>query len=103
MTVATAERMVTMVKLTWAEYFRKIAHTVKLKSKDKTTQIGAVIVGSNNEIRSTGYNSFPRGIPGLRESNPLSPKPGAIEFECSWVETRLFCPCSRTTHHHHSR
>jgi len=24
--------LVTMVKLSWAEYFRKIAHTVKLKS-----------------------------------------------------------------------
>jgi dCMP deaminase len=48
--------------MNWTEYFRQIAHTVKLKSKDKNTQIGAIIVGSNNEIRSTGYNSFPRGI-----------------------------------------
>lgn len=46
----------------WNEYFRQIAHTVKLKSKDINTQIGAVIVGKDNEIVSTGYNSFPRGI-----------------------------------------
>ena len=38
----------------WTEYFRQIAHTVKLKSKDHHTQIGAVIVGTHNEIRSTG-------------------------------------------------
>lgn len=46
----------------WVEYFRKLAHTIKLKSKDKNTQIGAIIVGKNKEIISTGYNSFPRGI-----------------------------------------
>lgn len=46
----------------WVNYFRKIANTVKLKSKDKSTQIGAVIVGKGMEIVSTGYNSFPRGI-----------------------------------------
>lgn len=46
----------------WKDYFRNIAQQVKLKSKDKYTQIGAVIVGPDNEIVSTGYNSFPRGI-----------------------------------------
>ena len=33
-----------------------------MKSKDQSTQIGAVIVGSDFEVLSTGYNSFPRGI-----------------------------------------
>jgi dCMP deaminase len=46
----------------WTQYFLQIAETVKLKSKDQRTQIGAVIVGEDNEIVSTGYNSFPRGI-----------------------------------------
>ena len=46
----------------WVEYFRTLAHTVKLKSKDENTQIGAVIVGKDKEIVSTGYNSFPRGL-----------------------------------------
>jgi dCMP deaminase len=48
--------------MNWKEYFRNIVHQVKLKSKDEKTQIGAVIVGEDNEIVSTGYNSFPRGI-----------------------------------------
>ena len=48
--------------MNWIEYFRGIAHQVKLKSKDIRTQIGAVVVGKDNEILSTGYNSFPRGI-----------------------------------------
>lgn len=46
----------------WGDYFIRIAEQVKLKSKDKYTKIGAVIVGKENEIVSTGYNSFPRGI-----------------------------------------
>ena len=46
----------------WINYFLGIAEQVKLKSKDESTQIGAVIVGKDKEIRSTGYNSFPRGL-----------------------------------------
>ena len=48
--------------MNWDEYFINIAEQVKLKSKDNKTQIGVVIVGKDNEIVSTGYNSFPRGI-----------------------------------------
>ena len=48
--------------MNWDKYFLNIAENVKLKSKDQRTQIGAVIVGKDNEIVSTGYNSFPRGI-----------------------------------------
>jgi dCMP deaminase len=46
----------------WKEYFLGIAEQVKLKSKEQSTQIGAVIVGEHNEILSTGYNSFPRSL-----------------------------------------
>ena len=48
--------------MNWVDYFRNLANNVKLKSKDSKTQIGAIIVGNDNEIVSTGYNSFPRGI-----------------------------------------
>jgi len=48
--------------MNWSAYFKNIAEQVKLKSKDQLTQIGAVIVGHDHEIVSTGYNSFPRGI-----------------------------------------
>ena len=44
------------------EYFLQIAEVVKLKSKDESTQIGAVVVGEGNNVLSTGYNSFPRGL-----------------------------------------
>jgi dCMP deaminase len=48
--------------MNWTQYFLNIAENVKIKSKDQSTQIGAVIVGEDNEVLSTGYNSFPRGL-----------------------------------------
>jgi dCMP deaminase len=48
--------------MNWKNYFLNIAEQVKFKSKDESTQIGAVIVGKDKEILSTGYNSFPRGL-----------------------------------------
>jgi len=46
----------------WDTYFMSLVYFVAMRSKDKNTKIGAVVVGPDNEIRSTGYNSFPRGI-----------------------------------------
>jgi len=58
----------------WDDYFLNIAENVKLKSKDKRTQIGAVIVGKGNEIVSTGYNSFPRNINDSIEERQVRPE-----------------------------
>lgn len=60
--------------LEWVDYFRKIAEVVKEKSKDKNTKIGSVIIGKSNEIVSTGYNSFPRGIDDNVESRQERPE-----------------------------
>ena len=46
----------------WDDYFMNLVYLVATRSKDKNTHIGAIIVGPDNEIRSVGYNSFPRGI-----------------------------------------
>ena len=46
----------------WDEYYLNICEVVARRSKDPNTQIGCVIAGPAREIRSTGYNSFPRGI-----------------------------------------
>ena len=47
---------------TWDEYFISLLDPIAKRSKDPHTQVGAIIVGPDNSIRSTGYNSFPRGI-----------------------------------------
>jgi dCMP deaminase len=60
--------------MNWVEYFLGVAEQVKLKSKDKNTKIGAVIVGEDNEILSTGYNSFPRGLNDDIEFRQLRPQ-----------------------------
>lgn len=49
-------------QIPWDKYFLDIADVVRQKSKDPSTQVGTVIVGPDHEIRSTGFNGFPRGI-----------------------------------------
>lgn len=45
----------------WSDYYHGFARHAASKSKD-TTQVGAVLVGPNGEIRMTGYNGLPRGV-----------------------------------------
>lgn len=47
--------------LNWDEYFMSLAHLSAVRSKDPSTQVGAVIVDSNNRVVGLGYNGFPRG------------------------------------------
>ncbi len=46
----------------WDNFFLNIALVCANMSKDPATQVGAVIVGPDREIRSTGFNGFPRGM-----------------------------------------
>ena len=46
----------------WDEYYLNICKAVAQRSKDPNTQVGCIIGGPAHEIRSTGYNSPPRGI-----------------------------------------
>lgn len=46
----------------WHKYFLGLAQYVSEKSKDRSTKVGAIITGPDNEIISTGYNGFPRGV-----------------------------------------
>jgi dCMP deaminase len=46
----------------WDTYFLQIAAVAARKSKDPSTQVGAVIVRPDRTIVSVGYNGFPRGV-----------------------------------------
>lgn len=46
----------------WDQRFLKLAGHIAGWSKDPSTQVGCVVVGEDREIRSTGFNGFPRGI-----------------------------------------
>jgi dCMP deaminase len=47
--------------LSWEEYFMTLALVASLKSKDSSTQVGAVIIDNKTrKVISAGYNGFPR-------------------------------------------
>jgi dCMP deaminase len=48
--------------LSWDELFILQAEVISQKSKDPSTKVGCVIVGSDNAVLSMGFNGFPRGI-----------------------------------------
>ncbi|UCC79955.1 MAG: dCMP deaminase family protein [Candidatus Zixiibacteriota bacterium] len=49
--------------LTWEEYFMMLALAASLKSKDPSTQVGAVIIDNRTrKLVSSGYNGSPRYI-----------------------------------------
>jgi dCMP deaminase len=46
----------------WDSRFLELAKHISEWSKDPSTKVGCVVVGEDREIRSTGFNGFPRGI-----------------------------------------
>lgn len=46
----------------WHDHFLTLAVEHARMSKDPNTRVGAVIVGPDREVVSTGFNGFPRGI-----------------------------------------
>jgi dCMP deaminase len=46
----------------WYERYFNIAKETASWSKDPSKRIGAVIIGDKGQIKSQGYNGFPRGI-----------------------------------------
>lgn len=58
----------------WDAYFMGMAEYVCTKSKDRSTQVGAVIVGTDgNAVLSTGWNGFPRGVDDEPDDRHLRP------------------------------
>lgn len=48
--------------ISWPDYFFGQMNGIKRKSKDKHTKFGCIIAGPSHEIRTTGFNSFPRKL-----------------------------------------
>ena len=46
----------------WDLRFIELAHHISGWAKDPSTKVGCIVVGEDREIRSTGFNGFPRGI-----------------------------------------
>jgi deoxycytidylate deaminase len=66
-------------------------------SKDPRTRVGAVIIGPDREVRSTGFNGFPHGIVDwsvrLQDKQtraPINPKDRLPDFA---EARRKICTC----------
>jgi dCMP deaminase len=55
-----------MERIGWDEYFARMVEVVKLRSTCLRHQFGAIIT-MNNQIRGTGYNGAPAGMPHCSE------------------------------------
>lgn len=51
----------------WDLRYLEMARQVSLWSKDPSTKLGAVAIGSDGQILSQGYNGFPRGVDDIEE------------------------------------
>ncbi len=76
----------------WDQYFISEAYLAARKSKDKSTQVGAVIVGPDREIRAKGYNGPPRGF---NDSDPeIHERPLKYHVFCH-AEENAITSCAR--------
>jgi dCMP deaminase len=48
------------MSIKWDRHFLGLALSCAKMSKDPNTQVGAIIIGPDMEIRSSGFNGFPR-------------------------------------------
>jgi len=78
--------------ISWDECFMRMAHVIAQRSKDPSTQAGALVADQNNVVVGLGYNGFPRGVdndkfPWEREGNFLDTK---YAFICHAEENAVY-------------
>jgi len=69
--------------ISWDEYFMGMAHLSALRSKDPSTQVGAVIVSPANKVVSIGYNGLPKGC--SDDEYPWDREGSALETKYAYV------------------
>lgn len=72
----------------WDHVFLKIAHAMAERSKDPSTQCGAVLVASDNVLLSTGFNGPPPEM--SDELVPWDKRPDKYAFIIHAEENALF-------------
>jgi dCMP deaminase len=76
--------------ISWDECFMRMAHTIARRSKDPSTQTGAVVVDQHNVILGLGYNGFPRGIDGFSWSKEGSLLNTKYPYVCHAEENAIY-------------
>lgn len=69
--------------ISWDECFMRMAHVIAERSKDPSTQAGAVIANEDNVVIGLGYNGFPRGIE--NDKLPWGREGGFLETKYAFV------------------
>jgi dCMP deaminase len=72
--------------MNWPLRFLRLADHIAGWSKDPSTKVGCVIVGPDREIRSTGFNGFPRGV---ADDARLDDRPTKYELICHAEENAI--------------
>ncbi len=80
--------------MNWNEYYIKLAMLIASKSKDPSTQVGCVIVGPDHEVRSTGFNGFPRGVQEMHTTSEH--RPMSVNRNLAGNEYTVYCSCGDT-------
>lgn len=76
----------------WNIRFLNLAKTVSGYSKDPSTKVGAVIVDDDDNVRTIGYNGFPRGVQDTEER--LNDR--SIKYPLTvHAELNAICTCAR--------
>lgn len=78
--------------LSWDECFMQMSHIIASRSKDPSTQAGAVVVDQKNIVVGLGYNGWPRGVdinafPWEREGDFLDTK---YAYVCHGEENAVY-------------
>jgi dCMP deaminase len=76
----------------WNARFLNLAKTVSSYSKDPSTKVGAVIVDEDDNVRTIGYNGFPRGVNDTEERLNDRPVKYALTVH---AELNAICTCAR--------
>ena len=69
--------------LSWDEYFMGLAHLSAMRSKDPSTQVGAVIVDQEHKVVGIGYNGLPIGC--SDDEFPWDREGGMLESKYAFV------------------
>ena len=73
------------IRPNWSEYFVLLASVVATRSPSAKLKVGAIIVSSDNEIISTGYNGFPSGVPHIPIFNKEGKEINTIHAEINTI------------------
>ena len=75
--------------LSWDIVFLKMAKDISLRSKDPSTQVGAVLVSPDNRQISCGYNGFPPCVDDVED---------VLAKKCDMISNDAFLKTSKENH-----